>query len=108
MSKAYVVNTGIITAIGNDTATCLQSLLEGKTGVGKAEILKTHWQDELPVAEVKLTNEQLAQKTGVSVDWPRTALLSSVAVHEAGCRIKIKQQACVQVSSPPILLAVWT
>lgn len=90
MSKAYVVNTGIITAIGNDTAACLQSLLEGKTGVVKAEILKTHWQDELPVAEVKLTNEQLAQKTGVSADWPRTALLSAVAVHEAWVPYKDK------------------
>lgn len=83
MSKAYIVNTGIVTAIGNDTAACLQSLLEGKTGVGKAEILNTHWQEELPVSEVKLTNEQLARKTGVSADWPRTALLSAVAVNEA-------------------------
>lgn len=83
MSKAHVVHTGIITAIGNDTAACLQSLLEGKSGIGKAEILKTHWQDELPVAEVKLSNEELAGKTGVSPDWPRTALLSAVAVQEA-------------------------
>lgn len=90
MSKAYVVNTGIITAIGNDTAACLQSLLEGKTGVGKAEILKTYWQDELPVAEIKLTNKQLAQKTGVSADWPRTALLSAIAVHEAWIPYKEK------------------
>ncbi len=83
MSKAHVVHTGIITAIGNDTAACLQSLLEGKSGIGKAEILKTHWQDELPVAEVKLSNEELAGKTGVSPDWPRTALLSAIAVQEA-------------------------
>ncbi|MBZ0099290.1 MAG: beta-ketoacyl-[acyl-carrier-protein] synthase family protein [Taibaiella sp.] len=83
MSKAYVVHTGIITAIGNDTAACLLSLLEGKSGIGMAEILKTHWQDELPVAEVKLSNEELAGKTGVSPDWPRTALLSAVAVQEA-------------------------
>ena len=81
--RAFVVHTGIITAIGNNTAECLQSLLQGKSGVGKAEILKTHWQDELPIAEVKMTNEQLAQMTGVSADWPRTALLSAIAVQEA-------------------------
>lgn len=81
--SAYVVNTGIITAIGNNTDECLQSLLQGKTGVGKAEYLKTHWQDELPVAEVKKSNEELAALTGVSADWPRTALLSAIAVQEA-------------------------
>ena len=82
MSRAYIVNTGVITAIGNDTNECLQSLLQGKTGVGKAEFLKTHWQDELPVAEIKMSNEALAAKAGVGADWPRTALLSAVAVQE--------------------------
>lgn len=81
--KAYVVNTGIITSIGGDTSSCLQSLLEGKTGVGKAEYLQTHWQDEIPVAEVKATNKALAERVGVSEHWPRTAILSAIAVNEA-------------------------
>lgn len=80
---AYIVNTGIITAIGNDTAACLQSLLNGRSGVGKAEYLRTFWKDELPVAEIKLSNEDLAAITGVPATWPRTALLSAVAVKEA-------------------------
>lgn len=80
---AYVVNTGLITSIGNNTAECLQSLLQGKTGVGKAEYLKTHWQDELPIAEVKKTNKALAAITGAGDQWPRTALLSAIAVQEA-------------------------
>lgn len=80
---AFVVNTGLITAIGNNTEVCLQSLLAGKTGVGKAEFLRTHWQDELPIAEVKQSNEALALLAGVSANWPRTALLSAIAVGEA-------------------------
>lgn len=81
--KAYVVNTGIITAIGNDTNACTQSLLSGTHGISKASILQTHWRDELPVGEVKLTNEQLAALTGTNPSWPRTALLSAIAVKEA-------------------------
>lgn len=82
-SAAYVVNTGVITAIGNDTAQCRQALLSGKSGIGKATHLQTHWKDELPIGEVKLSNEELAALTGLSASFPRTALLSAVAVQEA-------------------------
>ncbi len=80
---AYIINTGIITAIGNDTAACLDALLNGRSGIGKANHLKTHWADELPVAEVKLSNEEMAAIAGVDARWPRTALLSAIAVKEA-------------------------
>lgn len=80
---AYIVNTGIITAIGNDTAACLDALLHSRTGVGKAEYLKTHWSEELPVAEVKASNEALAAIAGVNAKWPRTAILSAIATKEA-------------------------
>ena len=82
-SPAYIVNTGIITAIGNNTEACMQSLLHQKSGVGKAEYLQTHWGNELPVAEIKMSNAELATITGVSDTWPRTALLSASAVKEA-------------------------
>lgn len=81
--SAYIVNTGIITSIGNNIDECLQSLLNGKTGVGKAEYLQTHWQSELPVAEVKKSNKELAELTDANESWPRTALLSAIAVQEA-------------------------
>lgn len=82
-SSAYIVNTGIITAIGNNTDTCMQSLMYQRTGVGKAEYLQTHWSNELPVAEIKMSNVELAVVAGVSDAWPRTALLSAIAVKEA-------------------------
>jgi 3-oxoacyl-[acyl-carrier-protein] synthase-1 len=82
-SPAYIANTGIITAIGNNTEACMQSLLQQKTGVGKAEYLQTNWSSQLPVAEIKMSNVELAAITGVSDTWPRTALLSAIAVKEA-------------------------
>lgn len=80
---AHIVNTGVITAIGNDTEACNTSLQEGKSGISKAELLQTHWQDTLPVGEVKMNNEALAALTGMNADVPRTALLSAIAVKEA-------------------------
>ena len=81
-TPVYIINTGIITAIGDNTAACLQSLLDGRTGVGKAEFLRTNWADELPVAEVKANNKELAAMTGIAHNIPRTALLSAIAVQE--------------------------
>jgi 3-oxoacyl-[acyl-carrier-protein] synthase I len=82
-SPAYVVSTGVITAIGNNTEACLQSLIDGKSGISKAEFLDTSWREELPVGEVKMSNESLATITGMDATLPRTALLSAVAVQEA-------------------------
>lgn len=81
--STYVVNTGLITAIGNDTPSCLDALMTGRSGIGKATYLQTHWRDELPVAEVKLSNTELAALSGANANWPRTALLSAVAAAEA-------------------------
>lgn len=80
---AYVVHTGIITAIGDNTEACKDALLAGRSGIGKAAYLQTHWQDELPVGEIKYSNEHLAAMTGANAAWPRTALLSAIAVQEA-------------------------
>jgi 3-oxoacyl-[acyl-carrier-protein] synthase-1 len=79
----YVVNTGVITAIGNNTQECEQALISGRNVIGKPTFLQTHWKEEIPVAEIKLSNDALAAMTGVAPSWPRTALLSTIAVQEA-------------------------
>jgi 3-oxoacyl-[acyl-carrier-protein] synthase-1 len=81
-AKPYIVNTGVITAIGNDTASCLQSLQEGRSGISFPEFLSTHWKETFPVGEVKMSNEELAALTGINEKLPRTALLSAIAVKE--------------------------
>ncbi len=82
-TPVFIVNTGIISAIGQDTEACYKSLANGITGVSKATILQTVWSDELPVAEIKQSNEALAAQTGIDPQSPRTALLSAIAVQEA-------------------------
>lgn len=82
-TPVYVVNTGVISAIGNNTEQNLQHLIEGKTGISKAEFLRTSWKEELPVGEIKAGNEALAARTGMQEGLPRTALLSAIAVAEA-------------------------
>lgn len=81
--SAYIVNTGIISAVGNDTAACRDALISGLSGIGKAQYLQTHWRDELPVAEVKLSNSELAKIANADANWPRTAFLSLIAAREA-------------------------
>jgi 3-oxoacyl-[acyl-carrier-protein] synthase-1 len=82
-SPAFVVNTGVITAIGNNTEANLDSLLNSRSGISKAEYLQTHWQNEFPVGEVKASNAELASRTGMYATLPRTALLSAIAASEA-------------------------
>lgn len=90
--SAYVVHTGVITAIGNNTDECLEALLQNKSGISKADYLSTHWRDELPVGEIKKSNTELAAVTGADAGWPRTALLSAIAVQEAWAPYREKAQ----------------
>lgn len=92
MSKSYIANSGIITAIGNDYITNNKSLREGKHGISMPSILDTLHQ--LPVGEIKKTNDELAQMANERfanygkraqklAHLPRTALLSLLAAQEA-------------------------
>ncbi|MBK8609623.1 MAG: beta-ketoacyl-[acyl-carrier-protein] synthase family protein [Chitinophagaceae bacterium] len=79
----FVAGTGIISAIGNNVAECLASLQNGKAGMGDMQQLKSVHQQRLPVAEVKLSNEELAGLAGLPKTKSRTALLSLIAAKEA-------------------------
>jgi 3-oxoacyl-[acyl-carrier-protein] synthase-1 len=79
----FIAGIGAITAIGNNVSECLASFEKEKAGMGEITHMQTIHQNVLPVAEVKLTNEELAGITGLSVDVSRTTLLSLVAAREA-------------------------
>lgn len=81
MSKAYVIHSGIISSIGNNTAENLQSLLNNAAGITKPSVLQTNL--TFPVGEIKLSNDELAIKCSLRKRWPRTALLSYLAAKEA-------------------------
>ncbi|MBL7703707.1 MAG: beta-ketoacyl-[acyl-carrier-protein] synthase family protein [Ferruginibacter sp.] len=82
-APVFVAGTGIISAIGNSVAECLAALENERAGMGQMQNLKSAHSQRLPVAEVKLNNEELAQLTGLPKIKSRTALLSLVAAKEA-------------------------
>ncbi len=79
----FIAGTGIISAIGNNVAECLDALENGRAGMGEMHQLDSLHRERLPVAEVKLSNEELAKLAGLPKSKSRTALLSMIAAKEA-------------------------
>ncbi|MGZ3874017.1 MAG: beta-ketoacyl synthase N-terminal-like domain-containing protein, partial [Mucilaginibacter sp.] len=79
----YVAGVGVISAIGNNVAEHLNSFEREEAGMADITMLQTIHRHELPVAEVKLTDEELIAITGPTNHNSRTALLSLVAAREA-------------------------
>ncbi len=65
MSKVVVTGMGMITAIGNDVAENLDSLKNRKHGVGPLTHLETSLRENLPAAEIKFSNDELAAMAGI-------------------------------------------
>lgn len=79
----YIAGIGAITAIGNNAKDCYASLLAERAGMAPITYLGTVHRNQIPVAEVKLSNEELLQMTGLTKETSRTTLLSLVAAKEA-------------------------
>lgn len=92
----FITGTGIITAIGDNTAQNLSSLVHKKSGIGYLSLFPTIHQDALPVCEIKHTDEKLFEMAEVdkSEGYSRTALVGLIAVREA-----LKSAGIVDVSS---------
>ena len=82
-APVFIAGTGIISAIGNNVAECLDALENGRAGMGQMQYLHSVHQQRLPVAEVKLSNEELSKISGLPKIKSRTALLSLMAAKEA-------------------------
>jgi 3-oxoacyl-(acyl-carrier-protein) synthase len=81
--QCFIAGMGIVSSIGNDLPSNFKSLCEQKAGIGSMQWLSSVHKNELPVGEVKCSNEALAAAAGLSNKLPRTALLSCVAAREA-------------------------
>lgn len=83
--KVYVTGIGIISAIGNNVAETLASFNNLESGIGTLEHINSRHKTEIPVAEVKASNEELTEMAGFSADYKntRTALLGIIAAKEA-------------------------
>jgi 3-oxoacyl-(acyl-carrier-protein) synthase len=88
-SPIYITGIGIISAIGDNVAQTLDRLRQSNTGVDSMTILPSGHSALLPVAEVKYTNAQLAEISGLEPWQTRTAQLSMIAAREAKDNSKI-------------------
>ncbi|HLK29194.1 MAG TPA: beta-ketoacyl-[acyl-carrier-protein] synthase family protein [Puia sp.] len=84
MSRIFVTGMGIISAVGNSVEANRSSLMQGKSGVAKAEFLSTKYSSSLLFGEVKISTQDLKEKLkahekGVT----RTSLLALHALGEA-------------------------
>jgi len=79
----YIAGVGVISAIGSNVAENLQAFENEQAGLGDITQMTTRHKGSLPVGEVKLDNDYLAEVTGMSVETSRTKLLSFVAAREA-------------------------
>lgn len=79
-----ITGEGIVSAIGLNKQEVLSSLREGKSGIGKMQYLQSVHQ-ELPVGEVKLSNEQMKEMLCIPQDevMSRTALMGMLAIRQA-------------------------
>jgi len=82
-APVFIAGTGAISAIGHSTAACLAALKNEAAGIGEMRYLDSVHRDELPVAEVKLSNEELSLLSGLAPGISRTAELGTIAAKEA-------------------------
>lgn len=79
-----ITGQGIICAIGVDCDSVLSSLEKKEHGISQVKYLESIHQ-ELPVGEVKLSDEQMKEILGISIDREvsRTSLLGAIALKQA-------------------------
>jgi 3-oxoacyl-[acyl-carrier-protein] synthase-1 len=81
--RIFVAGVGVISAIGKNVAECLDSLENSRAGMGDMIYLNSVHKQKIPVAEVKMSNDDLARLSDFSKTKSRTALLSVIAAKEA-------------------------
>lgn len=84
MSRIVVTGIGIITSIGASLSENRQSLIEGKTGIGKSRFFSSKYIDLLPFGEVPISTAELATSLKIDISGiTRTDLLALHAMQEA-------------------------
>jgi len=83
--KVYITGAGIISAAGFNTGENLASLKSSSGGIGKVSYIDTIHSDDIPVAEVKASDNGLREMAGISKEkhYSRTSLLGLIAAREA-------------------------
>jgi 3-oxoacyl-[acyl-carrier-protein] synthase II len=84
-TKVVVTGLGVVSSIGNNVEENYQSLINKKSGISNMVYLDSIHKPNIPVAEVKATDEELKIRLGIEGEKQisRTSLLGIVAVKEA-------------------------
>ena len=82
MGEIVITGLGAISAIGNNVDEIFSSLKKGKHGINPITILDTNLSEEYLAGEVKLSNKELINLSGLKGIQSRTTLLASVAISE--------------------------
>lgn len=102
--KIYVTGLGVVSAIGVGVEANIASLRQYKHGMGKVTLFPTTL--DVPVAEVKQTNEELKRLLNLSVEksCSRTTLLGMMAAKEAvdDARINVRSERVGFISSTSV------
>ncbi|MBR4187101.1 MAG: beta-ketoacyl-[Bacteroidaceae bacterium] len=105
MANVIVAGYGIICAIGNDASAVLKSLKAGQTGIAPMRYLQSSHK-ELPVGEVKLSNEEMKQMLGLDKEAiiSRTALMGAIAIRQAleHAQLTLKGKRVVVISGTTV------
>ncbi|RPD42667.1 beta-ketoacyl-[acyl-carrier-protein] synthase family protein [Chitinophaga barathri] len=83
--RVFITGMGMISAIGNNVEENFRSLRAQQSGLGHTRYIETIHREVLPVGEVKLSTEELAERAGKpgSPEFTRTTLLGLAAMQEA-------------------------
>lgn len=83
--RVFVTGLGIISGIGKDLNEHVTSLFHSRPGITDIRFLDTHLKGEIPVSEVKCSDEELFGMAGVPSDeaYSRNSLLGIIAAREA-------------------------
>lgn len=93
MGRVVVTGIGCISAIGNNTVETLQSLQQGRSGIGPIRQLKTRHQ-HLPVAEIPYSTIDLIRMAALPENkiYSRASVLAVLAVSEALKQLPVNKQ----------------
>jgi 3-oxoacyl-(acyl-carrier-protein) synthase len=84
--KVYITGLGIVSAIGCSPEDVLRAIREKRSGIGYTSSIDTIYKDEIPVAEVKRTDNELYKdvfQNSVSGFYSRAALMGLKAAGDA-------------------------
>lgn len=83
--RIFITGLGIISGIGNNLGETMNSLLQSRSGIGKINFRKNTLTEDVPVAEVKCTEEDLFRLADIpyAEGFSRTALMGIIAAKEA-------------------------